>query len=123
MKLCTPSRTVAAARHGAVDVGFLKLGQVQAEQRIVERGAAVLEDIDQRFAVDVEIRIAHRARVDAVILEDAARIAAMRADDVGQAQQVGRAHLARRRHRVQRALQRVKVITHPYLLTACAARP
>src|SRR3546814_1370870 len=80
---------------------------------VVEVRAAVLEDIDQRLAVDIKVRIAQCAGVDAVLFEDAARVGAVLADQLREAAEIRRAHLALRRHRIQRSRQAVEMrVTH-----------
>ena len=62
--------------------------------------------------------------IDAVVLEDAARIGTQMPGQLGEAAEVGRAHLPFARHRVQRACQTVKSrIAHvPLLLSGgCVA--
>ena len=46
-----------------------ELRQLQTEQRIVQRGAAVFKQVDERLAVDEMFRVAHRERVDTVAFQ------------------------------------------------------
>ena len=98
-------RGTAQGGDAAEHVGVLRAGKAQPEQRIVELLGAILENIDDVLARDVAVRVDQRARVEPAAFEDPLRVAAAAADMLGEAAQIGRAHLSVPRNRVERALQ------------------
>ncbi len=71
-------RRCGAAQSGdtAVHVGILDLGQLHAEQRIVQRTAAVLQQTGHRLALDVIVGVPHGGRIDIVALQQGAWVGA-----------------------------------------------
>jgi hypothetical protein len=72
--------------------------QFQAEQGVIQGAAAVLEEVDNRFAVNKLVWITNAMRVDAMPFKCRHRIGTVAANKAGKASEICGSHLPVARH-------------------------